>query len=98
MQSTSDMDVRLVEIAAITVPARRRQARDIEALAARVAELGTLLHPITLTEDLTLVAGHRRLLACRQLGRERIPAHILAPGGVNAQLVEIDENLQRDEL
>jgi ParB/RepB/Spo0J family partition protein len=45
----------------------RRDMGDIDALAKSISEIG-LLHPIVVTKDKTLVAGERRLAACKQLG------------------------------
>ena len=51
----------------IQVPEGRRKLRNIEELAASMAEVG-LLNPITVTEDYGLVAGYHRLEAARLLG------------------------------
>ena len=45
----------------------RRDMGDIDALAKSISEIG-LLHPIVVTKDNTLVAGERRLAACKRLG------------------------------
>jgi ParB-like chromosome segregation protein Spo0J len=45
----------------------RRDLGDIDALAASIADVG-LMHPIVITPDGRLIAGQRRLEACRQLG------------------------------
>ena len=52
----------------IVVGARtRRDMGDLAALAASIAEIG-LLNPITVDEDGRLLAGARRLAACKLLG------------------------------
>ena len=54
----------------------RREMGDIQALAQSIADIG-LLHPVVVTPAGQLIAGERRLLAYRHLGRERIPATVL---------------------
>jgi ParB family transcriptional regulator, chromosome partitioning protein len=87
-----------VPIASIQVPTRRRQAKGVEALAEAIRKLGTLLNPITLTERNVLIAGLRRLEACKLLGWKKIPAYLLSGAEVDAVLAEIDENLERQPL
>jgi N6-adenosine-specific RNA methylase IME4 len=67
-----------VEISSIVVNGRhRKDLGDIEALARSIQDIG-LLQPVVLASDgTTLVAGERRIAAYRQLGRTRIPAHIV---------------------
>ena len=50
----------------------RRELGDIDRLAASIAAIG-LLHPIVITPDGTLIAGQRRLEACKRLGWSEIP-------------------------
>lgn len=64
-------------IASITIgPRFRRDFGDIETLAASIAEDG-LIQPIAVTPDGLLLAGHRRLLACKLLGWQAIPVSIM---------------------
>jgi ParB-like nuclease domain len=70
-----------IPVADIEVGTRHRHDMgDIDALAQNIAEIG-LLHPIVVTPAQDgrsrLIAGARRLLAYRKLGRERIPATVL---------------------
>lgn len=58
-----------------------------------------LLNPITLDQNLNLIAGLHRLTACKLLGLDRIECNILPYTDTNrARLAEIDENLIRSEL
>src|SRR4029077_1034703 len=50
----------------------RKKLGDIESLAASIRELG-LLHPIVVRPDGRLIAGERRLAACKRLGRKSVP-------------------------
>lgn len=49
---------------------------DISALAQSITELG-LLQPIVISETYDLIAGERRLQACKSLGWSEIPATII---------------------
>lgn len=64
---------RTVAIGAIKVGQRhRRDLGDIDALAESINKNG-LLHPIVVTEDHRLIAGGRRLAACKRLGWSDVP-------------------------
>lgn len=54
----------------------RRDLGDIDALAQSIAAIG-LLHPITIDTNNNLLAGARRLAACKQLGRTHIPVMVV---------------------
>ncbi len=58
-----------------------------------------LLNPITLDQELNLIAGLHRLTACEMLGFKQIECNIITfEDGQQARLAEIDENLIRSEL
>jgi ParB family chromosome partitioning protein len=86
-----------IKIADITINTRKRAIGDVSDLAKSIEQLG-LLHPIVVTPGLRLVAGQRRLEACKQLGWTEIEATIATLDDLNAELAEIDENLIRAEL
>jgi ParB family transcriptional regulator, chromosome partitioning protein len=50
----------------------RKSLGDIESLAVNIKELG-LLHPIVVRPDGRLIAGERRLAACKRLGWKSVP-------------------------
>ena len=54
----------------------RHDFGDIDALARSIAELN-LLHPIVIRPDGELIAGVRRLAACKTLGWQDIPVHVV---------------------
>lgn len=81
----------------VVVPKGRRPLGDIKDLVSSIKDVG-LINPITLTPDLRLVAGLHRLEACRALGWVEIPAIVLPLEKIQANLVELDENLARREL
>lgn len=82
---------------------------DVDKLASSIREVG-LIQPITVkaravmsgglsTQGFQIVAGHHRVAACRSLGWTEIDAIVIdATGHLEAELVEIDENLCRSEL
>jgi ParB/RepB/Spo0J family partition protein len=59
-----------------------------------------LLHPLVITADRRLVAGSRRLAACRQLGWTHAPAHVVAglDDAVALLIAERDENTCRKDM
>lgn len=54
----------------------RKDMGDVASLAKSIHEIG-LLHPVVVTPDGTLIAGARRLAACRMLGWQDIPATVV---------------------
>ena len=57
-----------------------------------------LINPITIDNQNYLIAGFHRWNACKQLGWSTIPAIIKDTTGIQSELIEIDENLKRNEL
>src|SRR5215469_8466208 len=95
-----------VPISSIVVNRDDRQRTQIntEDLEASIAQNG-LINPIIVQSDfasppvLTLVAGERRLEACRRLGWIEVPVRLtsdLSP--IEAQIIELEENAKREEL
>jgi ParB family chromosome partitioning protein len=70
------LDARQVPIECIHVGNRiRKDLGDIRLLAASIEAIG-LLNPITVATSGVLLAGHRRLEACRYLGWEEVPVNV----------------------
>ena len=87
-------------IADIIIPDRRfSRLRKIPDLAASIAEFG-LMHPVVIRPDKTLVAGARRLAACRSLGWSAVPVTIVdgLTEALQALKAETDENVCREDL
>lgn len=93
------MSPRTVPIASIAIGERdRADMGDITALADSIKVVG-LLHPVVVTEALTLVAGGRRLEATRRLGWTEVPVTVVDLTTVaDALRAECDENVQRKPL
>jgi len=82
-------------------PRRGFDEDSMDSLASSVASVG-LLQPIVVRQHgdgYVLVAGERRLRACKQAGFERIPAVIRTEADDRGNLTEaLVENLQREDL
>jgi len=59
----------------------RHDFGDIDGLAKSIADVG-LLHPIVIRPDGRLIAGCRRLKACRTLGWTKVPVHVVDLEGI----------------
>lgn len=90
---------RTVPIAAVAVGERdREELGDIDALARSIQAVG-LLHPVVVTEALTLVAGDRRLAAVKQLGWIEVPVTVVdLSTAADVLRAEADENTERKPL
>ena len=77
----------------------RKDAGDLTSLIASIQKVG-LLNPIVVTEDYRLVAGFRRLSACRKLGWNAIEANVVPYKDDLLLLLdaEVEENLLRKDF
>ncbi len=73
----------------------RKDLGDLRALANSIADVG-LLHPVVVTPEGRLIAGQRRLEACRQLGWGDIPVTVVDL--LQAARGEAHENFIRKDL
>lgn len=84
-------------------PRRDFNLEELDILAKSIAQNG-LLSPITVRKDpqksgrYFLIAGERRLLACRRLGFEEIPAIVSDAPESSAAILTLIENLHRQDL
>lgn len=76
---------------------KRKPSRDVSGLAASMGQLG-LLQPIHVTDDFHLIAGFHRLAAAKLLKWDAIDAYVFTGSALDAELIQIDENLQRVDL
>jgi ParB-like chromosome segregation protein Spo0J len=77
----------------------RRDLGDLSDLVASIRDVG-LLHPIVVDRELRLVAGQRRLAACRELGMSEVPISKVTDLDSAAELLtaERDENTCRKPM
>ena len=85
-------------------PYQPRQNVDKEALeelCQSIRQYG-LLQPIVVRQingrDFELVAGERRLRACREIGVETVAAVVVRAGGTDSAVMALIENIQRENL
>lgn len=77
---------------------QRRELPGIEELADSISRLG-LINPIVITREGVLVAGERRLTACKQLGWMEIPVQYVDQlDPLHLHLIELEENIKRVDL
>jgi ParB/RepB/Spo0J family partition protein len=88
-------------LSSITVNRTDRQRREltgIDELAESIHRIG-LINPVVVTPDGVLVAGERRLTACRQLGWTSIPVQFTSElSDYELQSIELEENVKRVDL
>lgn len=85
-----------MKVADVRVGARhRKDLGDVDALVRSITEIG-LLHPIVVTSDGVLIAGQRRLEACRRLGWSEIPCRVVDLDNITR--AESDENRVRKDF
>lgn len=85
-------------------PYQPRQEMDQDAL----VELGMsirqygLMQPLVVRQincnEYELIAGERRLRACRYIGLERVPVVVMCVGGTDSAVLALIENIQRENL
>ncbi len=76
----------------------RKETGDLNELARSMKEHG-LINPLTITGDMVLLAGFRRLEAARLLGWEAIECSIIdAPTRLEKLQIEVNENLYRKKF
>src|SRR5581483_5313769 len=73
----------------------RKDLGDLRGLVESIAEVG-LLHPVVVTPEGRLIAGQRRLEACRQLGWTEVPVTVVDL--LQAASGEAHENFIRKDL
>ena len=95
------MEVTKMKVADIVVDRPQRQREKITGAGelAFSIERNGLINPITVTHEGKLIAGERRLQACKKLGWEEIPVRIYENlSEIDQQLIELEENMKRSQL
>lgn len=77
----------------------RQDVGDLEPLQQSISQVG-LINPVLIDEQGKLVAGYRRLSACRNLGWEEVEATVVTLEGDELQMLEVEvaENLHRKDF
>jgi len=77
----------------------RQDSGNLASLENSIRKVG-LLNPVVLDEDNRLIAGYRRLAACRNLGWEEIESNVIRFDGDELKMLdaEVDENLFRKDF
>ncbi len=81
-------------------PGRGKPTALLQELAASIGQVG-VLQPLTVRKNgdsYTVVSGNRRLMAARMAGLGEVPCLILNVDPVDAELISLTENLQREDL
>lgn len=83
----------------VVVDRHRANLGDLHRLADSIRETG-LLHAIVVTPDMRLIAGHRRLEACRLLGMDEVPVRVVSnlTSARSLLFAERDENTCRLDM
>jgi ParB/RepB/Spo0J family partition protein len=77
---------------------QRRELKKLDELAASIAAVG-LINPPVITREGRLIAGERRLEACRQLGWLELPVQFAEDmDPLQLHLIELEENVKRLDL
>jgi ParB-like chromosome segregation protein Spo0J len=88
-----------IPVAAVEVGERMRDLDEGKVLELMQSyEQVGVINPISVDEDLVLIAGAHRLEAAKNLGWTKIEAKVFNQEDLQRELIEIDENLIRNEL
>ncbi len=88
-----------IPVAAVVVGERMRDLDESKVLELMQSyEQVGVINPISVDEDLVLIAGAHRLEAAKNLGWTKIEAKVFNQEDLQRELIEIDENLIRNEL
>lgn len=98
MTSGKFKTVPIASVTAVRPERQRRELTGIDELAESIFRIG-LINPIVISPQGVLVAGERRLTACRQLGWTSIPVQFTTDlSEYELQCIELEENVKRVDL
>lgn len=82
-------------------PRREMEKEALEDLCSSIRQYG-LMQPVVVRQvndcDYELIAGERRLRACRMAGMPQIPAVVVRASGTDSAVMALIENIQRENL
>ena len=89
----------LIQVEKIKVGNRMRELDEnkVDEIVASYESIGQI-NPISVDENYKLLAGHHRLAAAKKIGWLQIEIKLFKEKDLNDKLIEIDENLIRNEL
>ena len=96
---TASMKVVETPLSDVVVKFRLRNPSEskVREISESISQVG-LISPIVISPDNILLAGYHRYLAYQKLGLDSIPSIVKDVDESVSELVEIDENLKRNEL
>ena len=96
---TASMRVVETPLSDVVVKFRLRNPSEskVREISESISQVG-LISPIVISPDNILLAGYHRYLAYQKLGLDSIPSIVKDVDESVSELVEIDENLKRNEL
>jgi len=98
MTSSQFKTISLSSIVVDRANRQRRELRKVDELAQSIALVG-LINPPVVTRDFVLIAGERRLEACRSLGWTDLPVQFVDElDPAHLHLLELEENAKRLDL
>jgi hypothetical protein len=99
LKSINQHVLKEIPVAAVVVGERLRDLDEVKVLELMNSykDIG-IINAISVDEELNLIAGRHRLEAARNLGWETIEAKVYDQQDLQRELIEIDENLCRNEL
>ena len=99
LKSINQHVLKEIPVAAVVVGERLRELDEVKVLELMNSykDIG-IINAISVDEELNLIAGRHRLEAARNLGWETIEAKVYDQQDLQRELIEIDENLCRNEL
>jgi len=87
----------ILDIAQIKIPEGRKLRGNLDSLKESISIFG-VIHPITVSHLGVLIAGYHRLMACKELGWERIEAQIFREDDITNELITLAENIIKLDL
>ncbi len=106
-ESMAETSKEIIEIEIGRIRANPYQPRQVmnqdalEELGNSIRQYG-LMQPLVVRQincnEYELIAGERRLRACRYIGLQRVPAVVMCVGGTDSAVLALIENIQRENL
>ncbi len=97
-KTATEIDISLIIVNRASRQRQPGEILDVSDIQPSIAKRG-LMNPIIISDDYVLQAGERRLTACKNLGWTKILARKVSDlTPIEAQLIELEENIKRKDL